>query len=199
MKRLTCLLALALGLAVAPAAAQTPGCFVLPGSLEGVTRSYRVSPTGAPHPVGAVGASDLHMRAAFPPDGRRVYVTTLVRTDTTPHFAIYVRTYRYDPFTCAIGPFLGLTKSATDTASKPRVYGLEVSPDGRSLYQTTASGRTIQLGGRQAPGSGRALRCHPGWHRPLRAGSPPGMGPERPHPLQQLQQRWRRTGFGPGA
>jgi DNA-binding beta-propeller fold protein YncE len=105
-----------------------------------------------PEIAGAVGGGDFHSRAAFDPDGGRVYVTTLVAIHE--QYAIHLRTYRYDPFTCSMGPSLGRLATEGDTASNTRVYGLEVHPDGRSLYQTTASAQTIrrfQLGDDRFP------------------------------------------------
>ncbi len=82
------------------------------------------------------------MRAAFHPDRRHVYVTTLTQISER-QYGTHVRAFGYDPSDCSIGPLLASTRTGAETASNTRVYGLEVHPNGEWLYQSTASVREI--------------------------------------------------------
>jgi hypothetical protein len=104
-------------------------------------------------PAGDVRGDDQHMRAAFHPDGRHVYITTLTQASDS-QYAIHLRTFHYNASNCSLGPLLASTRMEADTASNTRAYGLEVHSSGRWLYQSTASVRNIhrfQLGDDRLP------------------------------------------------
>jgi hypothetical protein len=135
-----------------------PDCFVLPGSRSGVTKSFRVENSGWLEEAGNVDGGAMHMRAAFHPDGRTLYLTSVgivgwgrwFRDGTrvergTWEEGIHVRAYAYDPADCSIGALLGAGRMGDETPENHQVYGLEVHPNGRYLYQTTNSLQRIRL------------------------------------------------------
>lgn len=127
-------------------------CFVLPGAGTRATKSYRVGDGGTLEEAGRVEGGSMHMRAAFHPDGRTLYVTSVgpaswqpEEADATWEEGIHVRAYAYDPAECSIGVFLGMGRMGPEMPEINRAYGLEVHPNGRYLYQTTNSLRRIRL------------------------------------------------------
>lgn len=127
-------------------------CFVLPGSRSGMTKSFRVEDGGRLAEAGAVGGGANHMRAAFHPDGRTLYLNSVGPAGWGPppgvrtwEDGIHVRAYSYDPAACTIGALLGTGRMGDEAPDNNRAYGLEVHPDGRWLYQTTNSLRRIRL------------------------------------------------------
>lgn len=134
------------GLACSGPAGTAPGpCFVLPGARSGATRSYRPAPDGRLAGAGRVEGGAAHVRAAFHPDGRTLYINSVGpegMDSVAGHAAepgVHVRAYEYDPVSCAVGPFLGQADASAAAPSNERAYGLVVHPGGEYLYQTTAS------------------------------------------------------------
>lgn len=129
-----------------------PGpCFVLPGAMSGATPSYRPGPGGHLEPAGEARGGAAHMRAAFHPDGRTLYIAS-VGPEWLDSVAgrpadpgVRVRAYGFDPSSCAIGPFLGEAEASPAAPSNERAYGLVVHPGGAYLYQTTASLGRIRI------------------------------------------------------
>lgn len=145
-------LALLVGCSTQPEQGTFPShCFVLPGAGSSVTQSYRVTPAGIPELTGEARGGERHMRAAFHPNGRRLYINSigpegwLTETGDTVRPGIRVLAYAYDPDACRVGAFLGAAEMGSGAPNGERVYGLTVDPAGRFLYQTTGSLRRIRL------------------------------------------------------
>lgn len=127
-------------------------CFVLPGAGSGATKSYRVVEGGRLEEAGEASGGAMHMRAAFHPDGRTLYVGSVGPAGWPPPIAggrweegIHVRAYAYEPADCSIGRLLGRGRMGPEAPEINRAYGLEVHPNGKYLYQTTNSLRRIRL------------------------------------------------------
>ena len=137
-----------------PATAQS-SCFVLPGARAEVTESYRVSPGGTVQRRGALRAEGFHVRAAFHPSGRLLYVTAAhpARSANTDTPGIGLLAHSYDPEDCTIGPRRAMLRPSPEAPTSERAYGLVVHPDGRFLYQTTASLGRVRLYDLDASGS----------------------------------------------
>ena len=132
--------------------AELSHCFVLPGAGSGATKSYRVKEGGQLAEAGEVSGGAMHMRAAFHPDGRTLYVSSVGPAGWQPEVGggtweegIHVRAYAYDPADCSIGALLGTGRMGPEPPERERAYGLEVHPNGRWLYQTTNSLQRIRL------------------------------------------------------
>ena len=140
-----------------PPSTDATHCFVLPGAGTGVTKSYRVLVDGGLEEAGGVSGGAMHMRAAFHPDGRTLYVSSVGPAGVEPpdrapwtgaatwEEGVHVRAYAYDPADCSIGGLLGTGRMGPEAPEINRAYGLEVHPNGRYLYQTTNSLRRIRL------------------------------------------------------
>lgn len=138
---------------LAPAAPVTTSspCFVLPGTGSSVTQSYRVLPGGMLERAGEATGGARHMRAAFQPDGRTLYINSVGPDGWTPYDdepvepGVTVRAYVYDPIDCRVGEYLGAADMGLAPPNGERAYGLTLDASGRHLYQTTASLQRIRL------------------------------------------------------
>lgn len=132
------------------ATARSP-CLVLPGTGSSTTQSYRVLPGGMLERAGEATGGARHMRAAFHPDGRTLYVNSIGPDGWTTYDgeavdpAVTVRAYAYDPANCQVGEYLGSGEMGRATPNGERAYGLTLDAGGRHLYQTTASLQRIRL------------------------------------------------------
>lgn len=131
-------------------ATQSP-CVVLPGTGSSTTQSYRVLPGGMLERAGEATGGARHMRAAFHPDGRTLYINSVGPDGwPTPDGApvepgVSVRAYAYDPADCRVGEYLGSADMGLAPPNGERAYGLTLDAEGRHLYQTTASLQRIRV------------------------------------------------------
>lgn len=135
------------------------GCFVLPGVWAQRTQSYRVAADGRIGVRSEVSAPGFHVRAAVHPDGD-ILLVNAVGGQEGGFRGVALHVFDFDSTSCTLGDLRQTVGAGDENPSNERAYGLAVHPNGRWIYQTTASLGEIRVFETQRDGSIRVARTH---------------------------------------
>lgn len=140
-------------------AVDNAGCFVLPGVWAQRTQSYRVAADGRIEVRSEASAPGFHMRAAVHPDGDILFVNA-VGDEESGFSGVALHVFDFDSTSCTLGALRQTVGAGGEDPSNERAYGLAVHPNGRWIYQTTASLGEIRVFETESDRSIRIARPH---------------------------------------